>query len=134
MATEKVVFEGGETLLRLLQHGGFDAELAVGAALYREANTIMNESQQQVPVKTGALKASGHVNTPIYVKSRYIEVKLGYGGAAAPYAFIVHENLDAHHPVGKAKYLEDPVMAHLDGILERVTRSVDLAMQKLGKF
>jgi CRISPR/Cas system-associated exonuclease Cas4 (RecB family) len=33
------------------------------------------------------------------------QVVVGY---SAPYALFVHENLEAHHPVGQAKFLEQP--------------------------
>lgn len=32
-------------------------------------------------------------------------------GYTQNYALIVHENLDAHHPIGQAKYLEQPFRA-----------------------
>lgn len=34
------------------------------------------------------------------------EVTVGY---SAPYAAAVHERLDVHHPIGQAKYLEQPL-------------------------
>jgi len=53
-----------------------------------------------VPVKTGALRASGTVEQP-----EPLVVELSFGGAAAPYALAVHENVAAHHTVGEARYL-----------------------------
>src|SRR5260221_10205362 len=53
-----------------------------------------------VPVKTGALRASGTVEQPLP-----LAVDLSFGGAAAPYALAVHENVAAHHAVGEARYL-----------------------------
>ena len=36
---------------------------------------------------------------------------IGFGGAAAPYAIYVHENVSARHaPPTQAKFLEQPVM------------------------
>lgn len=34
------------------------------------------------------------------------ETKVGY---SAPYALAVHERLDVYHPIGQAKYLEQPM-------------------------
>ena len=76
--------------------------------LYEEAQEIMSESKKQCPVDTGALRASGYVNEPEETKEG-IYVQMGYGGPSAPYAIYVHERLDLHHRVGKAKFLEDPV-------------------------
>lgn len=77
-------------------------------AIYREGERMMTLSKLQVPVDTGTLRSTGSVSEPSML-SQHPEVSLGYGGPAAPYALIVHEDLNAHHTVGKAKYLEDPV-------------------------
>lgn len=88
------------------------------------AREIMRNSLDQVPRMTWALMASAYwevrrrsdtsVNTWSY------EAILGYGGNGDPvnpitgrrassYMVAVHEDLKAHHPHGKAKFLEDPV-------------------------
>lgn len=77
----------------------------VGAAMYKEAQIEMTESKRRVPVDTGALRASGIVSEP-EVEGERVSVVMSYGGVAADYAIYVHENLDAFHPVGQAKYLE----------------------------
>jgi hypothetical protein len=53
-----------------------------------------------VPVRTGALRSSGRVEGPLAG-----DVSLTFGGAAAPYALKVHEELDMYHRVGEARYL-----------------------------
>jgi len=76
--------------------------------LYQEGEGLISEAKEEVPVDTGALRASGYVRWPEY-QGNTVTVQVGFGGAAAPYALIVHENLEAHHnPPTKAKYLEDP--------------------------
>jgi len=77
----------------------------VAEALYLEGLIEMTESKRRVPVDTGVLRASGRVEEPQRYRGR-ISVTLSYGGAAENYAIIVHEDLDAHHSVGQAKYLE----------------------------
>ena len=81
---------------------------ALGKATYEESQIILGESKKQCPVDTGTLRSTGHVTEPKYTKSS-VEVQIGYGGAAAPYAIYVHERLDLRHKVGKAKFLEDPM-------------------------
>lgn len=54
-----------------------------------------------VPVDKGILRNSGRVTGP----DVEAVVRLTFGGPAAPYAFIQHERLDFHHPVGEARYL-----------------------------
>jgi hypothetical protein len=53
-------------------------------------------------------------------------VLVTYGGPTAPYAMIVHERRDVHHPVGQAGYLLDPSRQYAPDI----ARTVREAMQK----
>lgn len=87
-----------------------------------EAEVIMAESKQQVPVDTGVLRASGHV-LPANVNGDDVEVTLGYGGAAEAYAVIQHENLNYRHTVGNAKFLERPLMEAARGMGERLVNA-----------
>jgi len=88
------------------------------------AEEIMTESKRQVPKITGTLLASAYykVYRRTDTASTYwaYEAILGYGGNGDPinpktgrpasrYMVAVHENLDAVHDNGKAKFLEDPV-------------------------
>ena len=113
---------------------------------------VMISSLEEVPVKTGALKASGHnilVNTP-----HSISCEVGYGSETAPYALYQHEHTELHHPamtrgpgtrssrdVGiakygniaptwtpngrKAKYLEDPVNAAIPILPKELIRRLE---------
>ena len=110
----------------------------VVAALYGIAEEIMTESKEIVPVDTGNLKSTGHVQRP-ELHGRVAEVTLGYGGTAANgeevgYAWWVHETLEAHHKEpSKAKYLEDPINEHMNDIDGRLARALDdLARLQLG--
>lgn len=88
------------------------------AALYQEAEIEMAESKRRVPVDTGALHDSGRVEV---VDDG---VRLAYGDAAVDYAIYVHENLEALHPVGEAKFLERPILEALPYLAERVARRI----------
>jgi len=90
--------------------------LRVKAAIVKEAETIMTASKKLVPVKTGNLRASGHVE----IHPTRIRVDLVYGGPAADYALRVHEDLDAFHRVGQAKYLEEPLNDAIPGMAQRI--------------
>lgn len=80
-----------------------------GAALYRRGEAIMTRSKTEfVPVKTGALKNSGHVQLPERIGRAWV-VDLVYGGPAAPYALVQHETPYFVHRVGQWKYLEQPM-------------------------
>jgi hypothetical protein len=67
---------------------------------------------------TAQMKALEKQGTPIVVAC----------GFTAAYALYVHENLQAHHPVGKAKFLEEPAR-----LLRRELGSLVAAALKAGK-
>ena len=95
------------------------SDIKAGVMALREfAETEMTEAKRRTPVDTGVLRASGFVS-PVEDG-----VRLAYGGAASDYAIYVHENLDANHPVGEAKYLERPVLEALPGLAERVAKTM----------
>lgn len=102
----------------------------LGGAIYREGQGILAESQGLVPVDTSALRSSGYATEPQYDGTRCI-VYIGYGGPAAKinpktgestdsYALYVHENLDAFHKVGTAKFLEWPFLQAASGMPGRI--------------
>jgi len=90
-----------------------------------EAETVMTDSKDNyVPIDLGALKSSGHVK-PVERSGKSLEVTLAYGGAAAPYAVVQHENPDFFHPNGKSwKYLEKPLNAAIPGMLDRIAGDI----------
>lgn len=88
---------------------------------------ILAESLKQVPRETDTLADSAfyEVERRTDVKGYVYKGTVGYGGNGDPinpktgmpassYMVVVHEDLMANHPVGKAKYLEDPVRAYSD--------------------
>ena len=89
-----------------------------GQYLYEELQEIMKESQDEVPVDTGALKRSGYVDRPKIKRTR-IQTRIGYGGRAtkinpktkkptSSYAAAVHE-IPKNYRTGKHHYLIDPI-------------------------
>lgn len=82
---------------------------AAAGALYQFGEGVMTAAKLLCPVDLGTLRSSGHVQLPRFEDGDVL-VTLGFGGAAAGYAAIVHENLRAQHPVGQAKYLEVPML------------------------
>jgi len=77
------------------------------------AELIFNESQREVLVDTGNLKASGRLE---YARGDNMTAEVTYGGTAAGYALIVHE---LHK-----KYLEEPARAALARFEEMTKKSV----------
>jgi len=95
------------------------AVAAVRKFLFAEALEILARAKQLCPVDTGALRASGYVETPRRAGQR-IAVLMGFGGPAAPYAYKVHEDLVARHAVGEAKFLEKAAVERLAGLHDRM--------------
>lgn len=100
-------------------------------ALLAACNEILDESMIQVPTLTGTLMNSAFYEITGHWKTGWDAV-IGYGGNGDPinpktgkpasyYAIYVHERLDVHHPIGKAKFLEDPVREYAK---ERYSRTV----------
>lgn len=118
----------------------------VGSAMYAEAQDIMHASSALVPVDTGQLAGTAMIESPRY-EALNVEVVMGYGGTAAPYARVTHENPRAGKTggvspsgakyqhwakVGQWKYLEQPFLAAAKGLAERVASRVR-AMQGVGR-
>lgn len=107
---------------------------SAGEILYREATKIMNASKPLVPVDTGFLRQSGHVQLP-YINGNRVTVTMGY---AAEYAVYVHENLNARHKSGTSKFLSIPFLAWKQGALStiadgfRAARAIGIGTRKLG--
>lgn len=87
---------------------------------------VYEPSQGLVPVKTGALKASGRVRVST-AESRGVSLKISYGGNGILYAVKIHEDLRLNHPRGgTVKYLERPLMAAKPSIGRDVAGAIDL--------
>jgi len=123
----------------------------LGPALRAEAEIEMTESKRRVPVDTGALRASGHVEGPEGRTRQMLQfgggrssgrgstrfaagpavgadvsVRLVYGGPAAGYAVAVHENVEAFHRVGEAKFLERPLNESAPFMAARIARRLQI--------
>lgn len=82
------------------------------AGLYVQARAM-----PETPVEYGKLRASA-VTTADMVNGNPVAV-VAYTAAYAPF---VHENMEARHPVGKAKFLEATVMQEKDAIVRIIAR------------
>lgn len=92
-----VKIAGLEQLTSRLRAAAGSMRGEVGSALYQFGEEVMTESKLRVPVLTGTLMNSGHVELPVDEGTRVV-VQEGYGGVAAPYALYVHEALEGARP------------------------------------
>jgi hypothetical protein len=122
---ETIEWQGLDTLQALIRDLPQRAQQWTVDELGQVAFEVFNESQREVPVRYGVLRASGDLEEDADGKGWSI----GYGGAAAPYALAVHEDLSVPHaPPTKAKYLEDPANAALSGFEGRLQGTVEAAI------
>ena len=104
--------KGAAELASRMKQAPVKVRTELARILYQEAEGIMTQSKMaHVPVDTGALRSTGHVQKPEISSKGQVRVRLGYGGPSARYAIYVHENLKARHVVGGSKYLEKPTLA-----------------------
>jgi hypothetical protein len=124
-----VKVSGLPKVMKALKSLGDKGPNVMGGALFREGEGIMGDSKEKfVPVVSGNLKSSGHVDKP-KVTTNGASVELGFGGPAAPYALQVHENpntgkSETGSRVGEWKYLETPYKQHLKAMDERVAKDM----------
>jgi hypothetical protein len=117
-----VELKGQESLSRLFKRAGEGNRNALAQAMFFQANSILNESKEIVPVDNGDLKKSGKVEKPKITSNR-ISVDITYGGDAKAYAWIVHEDPNAQHKDGQTyKYLEIPVNNNKDKFVDEVKK------------
>ena len=125
----EIYFPDLERLQRALTQSGPEGVKVAARALRHEAQEAFAQSQDEVPVDTGALKNSGRLRpeTGVYERGNEVYVELTYGGSATEYSIYVHENLEANHPHGNAKYLEGPMSRQVNGISGRIADKVERA-------
>jgi len=97
----------------------------VMAALYQETEVEVKEVKRRTPVDTGTLRGTVHQVGPRR-EGRKIITFIAAGGPSAPYAIYVHEDLDAIHPVGQAKYIESVIFESRPYLAARVARRIEL--------
>jgi len=129
---KSITIIGVEGVVANLRNIAANAPGEAGRALYQEAKVEQKESMKRTPVLTGALRASHETTLPQY-EGHDVYVKIVVGGPAAPYAVAVHENLEAQHLNGQAKFLESTLLESRSSMGSRVARRIRLnRMLKFG--
>ena len=86
-------------------------------AMNTEAEVEMLEMKERTPVDIDTLRPSGRVERTGPLAIRWV-----FGGAAIDYAVAVHEDLEAFHNPGQAKYMESVVNEFIPNAAERIGR------------
>lgn len=85
--------------------------------MYAAGLLVKGHSQNMTPVDKGNLKASHYVVTGKTRSGLVVEI-----GCTADYSIYVHEDLDAHHNVGEAKFLENAIKNNKKRIVDTIRR------------
>lgn len=138
---------GDAELIAILQTAPKLAMKSLALGLHQEARGIMNHSKRDyVPVDNGILRASAVVGRPQIIGTT-IRVQFGYGGAAAAYSIVQHEDTSLSHPPknprrtgtrsskrpGRAHYLSQAVADMAPGMSARLAVSVQAMFASIGK-
>ena len=105
---------------------------AAGRAVYEFAQgEVLPVAKERTPVDYGTLRDSGIVDLPVIKEGlglTLITVAIGFGGGAAHYAIWVHEDLEAKHEVGQAKFLESAMNDKAQEFIEIVGANLARAL------
>lgn len=101
-------------------------------AAYQEIEAVETpECQVRTPVKTGDLQSTVRTEGPI-IRGKTIFVGTVAGGLASSgrdvdYAISVHENTEAYHANGQAKFIESVYRESAPFLPERIAHRIDLS-------
>lgn len=122
--------QGTPTMRKALESRRAQAWTAARRGLRQEGEAIMTASKLIVPWEQGTLARSGFTG-PVTQKGSALTVTIGYGGMAADYAVVQHENLFFRHTPGRfAKYLETPATKAMQTFEQRLGQTVRVALEK----
>jgi hypothetical protein len=119
------IFRGADNALADIKKLRLVAPDRFAQALYQEAQVELKEIKRLTPVDTGALRASERVEGPVR-EGRRIYVTIVAGGPSVPYAFTVHEDTEAFHKYGQAKFIDQPLAESAPYMAERIAKRIDL--------
>ena len=132
----KIEFPRASLIAKEIAIAGREGAIEAARALRHEGQEVLARSLDEVPVDTGALKASGRLlpqSGGVIQVGNTMEVQVAFGSTAEDYAVYVHENLEANHPHGKAKYVEGPMLRQVVGISERIASRVAATQKGIRK-
>lgn len=116
---------GEEIIIAKLKKIARELPNEIGKALFKEAQIERTESMRRTPVDLGTLKGSHEVSKPVQ-SGKDISVQIKVGGPAAPYAIVVHEDLEAFHKVGQSKFLESTIRESAPHMARRIAKRINL--------
>jgi hypothetical protein len=119
------IFRGADAMMANLTKLQAFSPDEFARAIYQEAQIEATECKRRTPVDTGALRASIVVEDPKR-EGRKISVAIVAGGPSVDYALKVHEDLEAFHSNGEAKFIERPLRESAPHMASRIAARIDL--------
>lgn len=120
----EIKLEGFVELTNKLNKSFSQISDTVQSALLDCGNDLQQKAVDITPIDTGALRASAFTEAESGSNPSVIV------GFEEEYAIFVHENLEAHHPVGQAKFLEQPLKENSDKYVKYVRDKVQELIDK----
>lgn len=131
----KFTARGGPDMVRKIDRAVRNMPREMDRAEFTVANQEMTEMKRRTPVWNpkrklphghvpGSLRASGTVHEPEQHGKR-IATKMTFGGGDVDYAVYVHEDLEAEHATGEAKYMESVLNESQPYIGRRLAAEID---------
>lgn len=99
------IFDGLNKILEKYEKAGRSLPEIMANSITNSHEKIMTVAKSRTPVLTGALRDSGEVRAA-EIEGDTIKSVGAFGGGNITYALEVHENLNAHHNIGQAKFYE----------------------------
>lgn len=96
---------------------------------YAAADLILSVSDSRVPIDTSDLRNSGRVEMQKEGRLTVAAVLYGGIGRTDEYAVVVHEDMDAYHPVGQAKFLESAMKDSQKAVTDKII--TDLHIERI---
>jgi len=131
MAVSGTMLIGQEKLAARLQVLDKEMTQKTADALQKAGGEIIRVAIPKTPIATGELRARSFNEGPLQEGDKHVQV-VGFEKHAGnwdkdnAYAVPVHENLEAHHNVGEAKFLEHAVQETESKLLSYLAKEMKL--------
>lgn len=129
-----MVLIGDEQLLANLEVKQAEMNDKTANALRKAGGEIIRVAVEKTPLRIGELRGRSFNEGPLKYKDIYIQV-FGYEKHNGewethennkPYAVYVHENLEAYHPIGEAKFLEHAMQETSAKLIKYLQREMQI--------
>jgi hypothetical protein len=125
MKLARFTFNGVKEMRANLRKAAQRAPKVVGRAMRYETEIEATESKRRTPVDTSALRNTIRAIGPEFEGNR-ISTAIVAGDVSVTYAWIVHEDLEANHKVGQAKYIESTINESAPYMARRVSNRINV--------